>query len=254
MFNLIPGVAAAKAGKKEAKKLPKKKKMRQPTKKELKEGRIAGKAFGGQRALTPGDKKGEKIYSRPNYYKGDTRVQVKSDVKGGKGKTNPPRVKPTASKSQIHSAANKEKIAKAATAADERSVKANRDTIKKNETIGQQRKRKQTNKDIDMGYKTVALNGGGSVEDGLQGKNKLSTSNNNQAKPPADYTKGLPNREMEIKIGVPNQKYIDATSTDAEGPTKKKMGGGQVYKRGHGGKVIKNNMSGQDLVNACYAN
>ena len=166
-----------------------KKKMRQPTKKELKEGRIAGKAFGGQRALTPGDKKGEMIYSRPDYYKGDTRVQVKSDVKGGRGKTNPPRVKPTPSKGQIQSAANKEKIAKAATAADERSVKANRDTIKKNETIGQQRKRKQTNKDIDMGYKTVALNGGG-----------------------------------------------------------------QVYKRGHGGKVIKNNMSGEDLVKACYVN
>jgi hypothetical protein len=35
---------------------------------------------------------------------------------------------------------------------------------------------------------------------------------------------------------------------------KKKMGGGQVYKRGNGGKVIKNNMSGQDLVNACYDN
>ena len=39
-----------------------------------------------------------------------------------------------------------------------------------------------------------------------------------------------------------------------ETPKKKKMGGGKVYKRGHGGKVIKNNMSGQDLVNACYDN
>ncbi len=30
--------------------------------------------------------------------------------------------------------------------------------------------------------------------------------------------------------------------------------GGQVYKRGHGGKVIKNNMSGEDLVKKCYDN
>jgi hypothetical protein len=36
------------------------------------------------------------------------------------------------------------------------------------------------------------------------------------------------------------------------GYMKKKMGGGKVYKRKHSGKVIKNNMSGQDLVNACY--
>ena len=37
MSNLIPGVAAAKAGKEAANKLPKKKKMRQPTAKELKD-------------------------------------------------------------------------------------------------------------------------------------------------------------------------------------------------------------------------
>ena len=39
-------------------------------------------------------------------------------------------------------------------------------------------------------------------------------------------------------------------------PVRNKMGfakgGGKVYKRKHSGKVIKNNMSGQDLVNACY--
>jgi len=210
--------------------------------------------IGGKRTVTKGKKKGEMVYTRPDYITGKKRVQVKSDVKGGRGKINPPRVKPTPSKGQIHSAANKKKIAKAATAADERSVKANRDTIKKNETIGQQRKRKQKNKDIDMGYTTIALESGGSIEDALKGKNKLSTSNNNQAKPPADYTKGLSNREIEIKMGIPNQSGMDTASTDAEGPKKKKMGGGQVYKRGHGGKVIKNNMSGQDLVNACYDN
>ena len=41
-------------------------------------------------------------------------------------------------------------------------------------------------------------------------------------------------------------------SANAQSKKKKKMGGGKVYKRKHSGKVIKNNMSGQDLVNACY--
>ena len=76
--------------------------------------------------------------------------------------------------------------------------------------------------------------------------------NNKKSKKSPDYTKGLPDREMEIKMGVPNQKYMDTISTDAEGPTKEKKGGGQVYKRKNSGKVIKSNMSGQDLVNACY--
>jgi len=254
------------------------KKMRQPTAKELKEGRAGKTKFmGSQRYLTKGDKPGEMVYSKPRqanlkeelFYpygtgaivmsgpnKGTRRVtQVKSDVKGGRGKINPPKVKtkPT-SRGQIQSAANKKKIDKAANAANKRSEEANRDTIKKNETIGQQRKRKQKNKDIDMGYTTIALESGGSIEDALKGKNKLSTSNNNQAKLPADYTKGLSNREIEIKMGIPNQSGMDTASTDAEGPKKKKMGGGQVYKRKHGGKVIKNNMSGQDLVKACYDN
>jgi hypothetical protein len=35
-------------------------------------------------------------------------------------------------------------------------------------------------------------------------------------------------------------------------PTKKKMGGGKVYNKKHGGKTITSKMSGQDLVNACY--
>jgi hypothetical protein len=51
--------------------------------------------------------------------------------------------------------------------------------------------------------------------------------------------------EMEDKAPIPKKD---------KKKVKKKMGGGQVYKRGHGGKVIKNNMSGQDLVNACYDN
>lgn len=184
------------------------KKIRQPTAKELREGRVGKTRFmGSQRYLTKGDKPGEMVYSKPRqanlkeelFYpygtgsivmsepnKRTKRVtQVKSDVKGGRGKINPPKVKtkPT-SKGQIQSAANKKKI----------------------------------------------------------------------AKPPADYTKGLSNREIEIKMGIPNQSGMDTASTDAEGPKKKKMGGGQVYKRKHGGKVIKNNMGGQDLVNACYDN
>lgn len=184
MSNLIPGVAATKAAKKVVKKLPKKKKMRQPTKKELQEGRIAGTAFGGPRALTPGDKKGEMVYSRPSYRMGGKRVQVKSDVKGGRG-TPPPRVKPTPSKGQIHSAANKKKIDKAAKAANKRSAEANKYNPTKEEMVGSKNKRPATfgeignrqkkEKDIDMGYTTVALNSGGSIADGLQGKNKIPT-------------------------------------------------------------------------------
>tara|TARA_R100000084_G_C4577476_1_gene112203 strand:- start:22 stop:654 length:633 start_codon:yes stop_codon:yes gene_type:complete len=142
-----------------------KKKMRQPTKKELKEGMIAGKAFGGPRALTPGKKKGEMVYTRPSYGTEGTRgkrVQVKSGVKGGRG-TPPPRVKPTPSKGQIHSAQMKEKLTKAVNEANNRSAKANRSTIRKNETIGQQRKRKAENEAIDKGFKTIALQSGSGI-------------------------------------------------------------------------------------------
>tara|TARA_R100000988_G_scaffold99305_1_gene68262 strand:+ start:58 stop:549 length:492 start_codon:yes stop_codon:yes gene_type:complete len=62
--------------------------------------------------------------------------------------------------------------------------------------------------------------------------------NNKKPKPSPDYTKGLPDREMEIKMGVPNQKYMDATSTDAEGPTKKKKYGGKINYRMGGGQVV----------------
>jgi hypothetical protein len=54
---------------------------------------------------------------------------------------------------------------------------------------------------------------------------------------------------MEDYTSVPKE-----LSAKEQSKKKKKMGGGKVYKRGHGGKVIKNNMSGQDLVNACYDN
>ena len=173
MSNLIPGLSGVKAAKEVAKKLPKKKKMRQPTKKELEKGKIADKAFGGQRALTPGDKKGEMIYSRPDYYTGKKRVQVTSGVKGGRGTKNPPRVKPTPSKGQIHSAQMKEKLTKAVNEANNRSAKANRSTIRKNETIGQQRKRKAENEAIDKGFKTIALQSGSGISKAMEKKKPI---------------------------------------------------------------------------------
>lgn len=252
MSNLIPGVATIKTAKKVAKKLPKKKKMRQPTKKELKKGKIAGKAFGGPRALTPGDKKGEKIYSRPDYYKGDTRVQVKSDVKGGRGKTNPPRVKPTASKGQIHSVANKEKIDKAAKAANKRSVKANKYNPTKEEMFGSEtksptslykiRKRQEKDKDIDKSYTTVALKHGSAGKGGTY--------------PPTQT-------EMESEfLDSLKPKTPPKPKPKPKTKTKKKMGGGKVYKYGQGGglgktkgkRISKNETDGNKIVAYCYKN
>ncbi len=207
------------------------KKMRQPTKEELKKGKIAGTAFGGQRALTPGDKEGEMIYSRPDYKTGKTRVQVTSGVEGGRGTKNPPRVKPTPSKGQIHSAANKEKIDKAAKAADKRAAKANRSTIRKGETIGQQRKRKKENEDIDKCYKTVALNGGGSVNDGLQGNNKIPT-----IKP-----KPGPHKVRPPGYEPPKVKKPTGPKTEFEGymeKTQPKKYGGKINYRMGGGQVV----------------
>ena len=40
--------------------------------------------------------------------------------------------------------------------------------------------------------------------------------------------------------------------TKKKTPKKKKMGGGKVYKRGHGGKAITSKMSGDELVQRCY--
>lgn len=255
MSNLIPGVAAAKAGKEAAKKLPKKKKMRQPTKEELKKGKIAGKAFGGPRALTPGDKKGEKIYSRPNYYKGDTRVQVKSDVKGGRGKTNPPRVKPTESKGQIHSAKNKENIDKAAKAANKRSEEANKYNPTKEEMVGSKTKRpsnfgeigkrQKKDKDIDMGYKTVALKNGSGISKAM-GEDKTKMPKKDMG-PVMDSINRM--TEMEDKAPIPKKDKKKVI---------KKMGGGKVYKYGHGGDLGKTKgkkVSGNDgnsIVAACY--
>ena len=48
-----------------------------------------------------------------------------------------------------------------------------------------------------------------------------------------------------------NGKKVPFYAADGVGKMAK---GGQVYKRGHGGKVIKNNMSGEDLVKKCYDN
>ena len=229
------------------------KKMRQPTAKELKEGRAGKTKFmGSQRYLTKGDKPGEMVYSKPRqatlkeelFYpygtgalvmsgpnKGTRRVTpVKSDVKGGRGKTNPPRVKPTASKGQIQSAANKENIDKASKAANKRSVAANRDTIKKNETIGQQRKRKQKNQDIDMGYTTIALNGGGSVEDALNGKNKIPTikpkSGPFKVRPPG-YKPPVVKKPTNSKSEF--EGYMEKTQPKKYGgKINYRMGGGQV--------------------------
>ena len=261
MSNLIPGVEAIKAGKKAAKKLPKKKKMRQPTAKELKEGR-AGKTKwqGRQRYLTKGNKPGEMVYSAPNTSiydeevygsiggntgryvmsgpnKGTRRVtQVKSDVTGGRGNTNPPRVKQTASKGQIHSAANKDRIDKAARAANKRSAAANRDTIKKNETIGQQRKRKKENQDIDKGIKTIALNGGGSVEDALKGKNKIPTikpkSGPFKVRPPG-YKPPVVKKPTNSKSEF--EGYMEKTQPKKYGgKINYRMGGGQVVDSSYG--------------------
>jgi hypothetical protein len=58
-------------------------------------------------------------------------------------------------------------------------------------------------------------------------------------------------------------KYVDMKKTPGMDPTttpknlsaqaqSKRMGGGKVYKKGHGGKVIKANMAGDDLVKSCY--
>ena len=215
------------------------KKIRQPTKEELKKGKIAGTAFGGQRALTPGDKEGEMIYSRPDYKTGKTRVQVTSGVEGGRGTKNPPRVKPTPSKGQIHSAANKEKIDKAARAADKRAAKANRSTIRKGETIGQQRKRKKENEDIDKGYKTVALQSGSGISKAMD----------------EDRTKPLEENIGEtIARGnrIAKMEAEAAKAMEKKKKVKKKKYGGKVYNKKHGGKTITSKMSGQDLVNACY--
>ena len=290
------------------------KKMRQPTAKELKEGR-AGKTKwqGRQRYLTKGNKPGEMVYSAPNTSiydeevydsiggytgryvmsgpnKGTRRVtQVKSDVKGGRGKTNPPRVKQTASPAQIHSSANKDQIDKAARAANKRSAAANRDTIKKNETIGQQRKRKKENQDIDKGIKTIALKHGSAGKGGTHPptKTELESEFLNSLKPkknppkPKSETKPKTKKKMgggymkkNMKVGgslemvKKNGKEVPFYAADGVGKmakggkVSKAMGGGKVYKYGHGGglgktkvkRISKNETNGNKIVDDCYKN
>jgi len=76
-------------------------------------------------------------------------------------------------------------------------------------------------------------------------------------KKPADYTK-MPKKDMSPVIDSANRiaemEAKAAAALKKKNKVKKKMGGGKVYERKHGGKVIKNNMSGQDLVNSCYDN
>ena len=301
MSNLIPGVAVIKAGKKAAKKLPKKKKMRQPTAAELKKGRASfNMVTGGRSYLTKGNKPGEMVYSKPSTEKNAyvqsgpnkgvrKQKQITSDVEGGRGKINPPRVKPTASKGQIHSAANKEKIDKAARAANKRSAAANRDTIKKNETIGQQRKRKKENQDIDKGIKTIALRHGSAGKGGTHPPTKpeLESEFLNSLKPkknppkPKSETKTKIKKKMgggymkkNMKVGgslemvKKNGKEVPFYAADGVGKmakggkVSKAMGGGKVYKYGHGGglgktkvkRISKNETNGNKIVDDCYKN
>ena len=299
--------------------------MRQPTAKELKKGRAGKTKFmRSPRYLTKGDKPGEMVYSKPNTSiydeevynslsnsmsnpantaipqqgtgryvmsgpnKGTRRVtQVKSDVTGGRGKTNPPKVKGIKTvalkkNNSISKAMGEDytKMPKKAAKKLPKKKKMRQPTSNKeltegyagrNIVTGQNRylipgnksgemvlTRSMTQPDADGSvYKKTPK---GSVRKQVQiksdvkgGRGKTNPSKV-KTKTTADYTKGLPDREMEIKMGILNQSGMDTASTDAEGPKKKKMGGGKVYERKHGGKVIKNNMSGRDLVKACYDN
>ena len=170
------------------------------------------------------------IYSRPDYKTGKTRVQVTSGVKGGRGTKNPPRVKPTPSKGQIHSVQMKEKLTKAVNEANNRSATANRSTIRKDETIGQQRKRKKENEDIDKGFKTIALKAGGKI------RSKEKDARKNKMSAP-----------KKSKKEGPGVRTVDGITFDTR--TKSMF---PTEERKKGGKVIKKNMSGDDLVQSCY--
>ena len=171
----------------------------------------------------------------------------KSKVKGGRG-TPPPRVKPTASKGQIHSAANKEKIDKAAKAANKRSKKANKYNPTKEEMFGSKTKRpsnfgeigkrQKKDKDIDKSIKTVALKNGGGTYPPTQTEMESEFLDSLKPKTP------------------PKPKPKPKTKT------KKKMGGGKVYKYGQGGglgktkdkRISKNETNGNKIVDDCYKN
>ena len=51
---------------------------------------------------------------------------------------------------------------------------------------------------------------------------------------------------------TPDMDYTTTPKEFSAQAQSKKMGGGKVYKKGHGGKVIKANMAGDDLVKSCY--
>ena len=194
--------------------------------------------IGGKRTLTKGKKKGEMVYTRPDYITGKKRVQVTSGVKGGRGTKNPPRVKPTPSKGQIHSVQMKEKLTKAVNEANNRSATANRSTIRKDETIGQQRKRKKENEDIDKGFKTIALKAGGKI------RSKEKDARKNKMSAP----KGMKMSDSKkSKKEGPGIRIVDGITFDTR--TKSMF---PTEKRKKGGKVIKKNMSGNDLVQSCY--
>ena len=88
-----------------------------------------------------------------------------------------------------------------------------------------------------------------------ENKNKLKGSKDNIGMMGGGYMKknmmgGGPLKTVDVK----NNPGLAKLPT----PVRNKMGfakdGGKVYNKKHGGKVIKNNMSGENIVKACYVN
>ena len=108
----------------------------------------------------------------------------------------------------------------------------------------------QKNKLADMGKKNLIRRMGG----GMTMKAVDKTKNPGLAKLPTPVR----NRMGYAKKGkkVSESMMEDYTSVpkelSAKKQSKKKMGGGKVYKKGHGGKAITSKMSGDDLVKSCY--
>lgn len=156
---------------------------------------------------------------------------------------------PTASKGQIHSAVNKEKIDKVAKAANERSKKANKYNPTKEEMVGSKTKRpanfgeigkrQKQDKDIDKSIKTIALKHGSAGKGGTYPPTKTELK--------SEFLNSLPEKKNPPK---------------SKTKTKKKMGGGKVYKYGHGGglgktkvkRISKNETNGNKIVDDCYKN
>lgn len=139
-----------------------------------------------------------------------------------------------------HSGARKNRLTKALREREEGIAQRK---MNKNKTVPKPKRKPPVpkNQDIDKGFKTIALKKGKSISKAM-GEDKTKMPEENMG-PVMDSINRI--TEMEDKAPIPKKD---------KKKVKKKMGGGQVYKRGHGGKVIKNNMSGQDLVNACYDN